>query len=144
MIFTLRTMPGQEELVATILKNKASDELPIYSIILMPNIKNYIIIEVDNETTLKRAIMDIPYVKKSAMTIGKVNHKELEAMLKVETIMEKLDIDTIVEIKSGHLKGEKARVVRVNPTKEEITVEILDATIKMPITLKAENIKIVQ
>jgi transcriptional antiterminator NusG len=117
-------MPGQEELVATILKNKASDELPIYSIILMPNIKNYIIIEVDNETTLKRAIMDIPYVKKSAMTIGKVNHKELEAMLKVETIMEKLDIDTIVEIKSGHLKGEKARVVRVNPTKEEITVEI--------------------
>lgn len=144
MIFTLRTMPGQEELVATILKNKASEELPIYSVIIMPNIKNYIIIEVDNDTTLKRAIMDIPYVKKSAMTIGKVNHKELEAMLKVESVMEKLEKDTVVEIKSGHLKGEKARVVRVNPTKEEITVEILDATIKMPITLKAENIRIVQ
>jgi len=137
-------MPGQEELVATILKNKASEELPIYSVIIMPNIKNYIIIEVDNDTTLKRAIMDIPYVKKSAMTIGKVNHKELEAMLKVESVMEKLEKDTVVEIKSGHLKGEKARVVRVNPTKEEITVEILDATIKMPITLKAENIRIVQ
>lgn len=144
MIFTLRTMPGQEELVATILKNKACEELPIYSIIIMPNIKNYIIIEVDNDTTLKRAIMDIPYVKKSAMTIGKVNLKELENMLKVESVMDKLEKDTVVEIKSGHLKGEKARVVRINPTKEEITVEILDATIKMPITLKAENIRIVQ
>ncbi len=142
MIFTLRTMPGQEELVATILKNKAA-ELPIYSIILMPNIKNYIIIEVDNDNTLKRAIMDIPYVKRSAMTIGKVNTKELESMLKVESVMDKLDKDTIVEIKSGHLKGERARIIRVNPTKEELTVEILDATIKMPITLKAENVRII-
>ena len=137
-------MPGQEELVATILKNKACEELPVYSVIIMPNIKNYIIIEVDNETTLKRAIVDIPYVKKSAMTIGKVNIKELENMLKVESIMERLTKDMVVEIKSGHLKGEKARILRTNPTKEEATVEILDATIKMPITLKAENIKIIQ
>jgi len=135
-------MPGQEELVATILRNKAGADMPIYSVIIMPNIKNYIIVEVDNETTLKRAIMDMPYVKKSAMTIGTVNHKELEGMLKVESVMQKLDPGVIVEIKSGHLKGERARVMRVNPTKEEITVEILDATIKMPITLKAENIRI--
>jgi len=58
--------------------------------------------------------------------------------------MEKLKPDAVVEIKSGYLKGEKARIIRVNPTKEEITVEILDATIKMPITIKAETVKLYQ
>jgi len=99
---------------------------------------------VDNDTTLKRAIVDIPYVKKSAMTIGRVNQKELESMLKVESVMDRLKQDMIVEIKSGHLKGEKARIMRINPTKEEVTVEIMDTAVKMPITLKAENINIIQ
>ena len=143
MIFTLRTMSGQEELVATILKNKA-EELPIYSIIIIPNVKGYILIEVDNENTLKRAIFDIPYVKKGSLAIGRVSNKELESILKVESVMEKLKENMIVEIKNGYLKGERARIVRVNPTKEEITVEILDAAIKMPITLTAENVKIIQ
>jgi len=143
MIFTLRTMSGQEELVAAILKNKA-EELPIYSIIIIPNVKGYILIEVDNENTLKRAIFDIPYIKKGSLSIGKVSRKELESILKVESVMEKLKENMVVEIKNGYLKGERARIVRVNPTKEEITVEILDAAIKMPITLTAENVKIIQ
>jgi transcription termination/antitermination protein NusG len=136
-------MSGQEELVATILRNK-SGELPIYSIILMPNIRNYIIIEVDNENTLKRAIVDIPYVQKRMLPIGNVNKKELESMLQIESIMDNLEKGMTVEIKSGHLKGEKARILRVNPQKEEVTVEILDATIKMPITIKAENIRVIK
>ena len=143
MIFTLRTMSGQEELVAAILKNKA-EELPIYSIIIIPNVKGYILIEVDNENTLKRAIFDIPYIKKGSLSIGKVSKKELESILKVESVMEKLKENMVIEIKNGYLKGERARIVRVNPTKEEITVEILDAAIKMPITLTAENVKIIQ
>jgi len=143
MIYTLKVAAGQLELVAAILKTKAK-ELPIYSIIMLPNIKNYLIVEANNENTLKRAIADIPYVRKNSLNIGTVSETELDSLLHLESEMEKLKPDAIVEIKSGYLKGEKARVVRVNPTKEEVTVEILDATIKMPITIKAETVKLYQ
>lgn len=141
MIFTLKILPGQGELISAILKKKA-EEMPIYTIISLPNIKNYLIIEADNENTLKRAIADIGYIKKNSITIGQVQDKELDSLLHLESVMEALKPDAVVEIKSGYLKGEKARILRVNPTKEEITVEILDATIKMPITIKAETVKL--
>lgn len=143
MIFTLKVGPGQLELVSAILKNK-SKELPIYSLISLPNIKNYLIVEANNDNTLKRAIADIPYIRKNSMTIGNVSEKELDSLLNLESVMEKLKPGAIVEIKSGYLKGEKARIIRDNPTKEEVTVEILDATIKMPITIKAETVKLFQ
>lgn len=143
MIFTLKIGPGQLELVSAILKNK-SKELPIYSLISLPNIKNYLIVEANNDNTLKRAIADIPYIRKNSMTIGNVSEKELDSLLNLESVMEKLKPGAIVEIKSGYLKGEKARILRDNPTKEEVTVEILDATIKMPITIKAETVKLYQ
>jgi len=143
MIFTVKVATGQMELVSAILKTKAK-ELPIYSIISLPNIKNYLIVEVNNENTLKRAIADIPYIRKNSLTVGDVSEKELDSLLHLESVMEKFVPDAVVEIKSGYLKGEKARIVRVNPTKEEITVEILDAAIKMPITIKAETVKLYQ
>jgi len=143
MIFTLKVSPGQMELVSAILKTK-SKEMPILSVILLPNIKNYLIVEANNENTLKRAIADIPYIRKNSLTVGNVSEKELDSLLHLESAMEKLKPDAVVEIKNGYLKGEKARIIRVNPTKEEVTVEILDATIKMPITIKAETVKLYQ
>jgi len=145
MVFTLRTMYGREELVACILKKKVEDEgLAIYSVIMMPNVKNYLLVESDNETTLKRAIIDIPYVRKTNITVGNVSQEELKSLLKVEPMMQKLDVGIVVEIKNGYLKGSRARVVRVNPTKEEVTVEVLDAAVKIPITIKAESVKIIE
>jgi transcription antitermination factor NusG len=32
----------------------------------------------------------------------------------------------------------------VNQAKEEVTVELLEAAVKIPVTIKAENIKIIQ
>jgi transcriptional antiterminator NusG len=49
-----------------------------------------------------------------------------------------------VEIISGPFKGEKAKITRVNQSKEEVTVELLEAAVKIPVTIKAENIKVTQ
>ncbi len=50
----------------------------------------------------------------------------------------------MVEIISGPFKGDKAKITRVNAAKEEITVELQEAAVKIPVTIKAENVKIVQ
>jgi transcriptional antiterminator NusG len=47
-----------------------------------------------------------------------------------------------VEIILDPFKGSRAKIIRVNLAKEEVVIELFDATVKIPITIKAENIKV--
>ena len=50
----------------------------------------------------------------------------------------------IVELVSGPFKGEKAKVTRIDDAKEEITVELLDAMVPIPITVRGEQVRILK
>ena len=145
MIFPIRTTVGQEQLVVDILSSKiAKEELNIYSIAVVPGIKGYILLEADNEITVRRGITDTPHTKGSGIVKGAVNIDELSSLLESKPLMKTLNEGMQVEIISGPFKGEKAKITRINPAKEEVTVELLEAAVKIPVTIKAENIKIVQ
>jgi transcriptional antiterminator NusG len=145
MIFPVRTTVGQEQLVVDILSSKiAKEELNIYSIAVVPGLKGYILIEADNEITLRRGITDTPHIKGSGIVKGAVNIEELTGLLESKPLMKTLTEGQVVEIISGPFKGEKAKITRVNQAKEEVTVELLEAAVKIPVTIKAENIKVVQ
>ena len=144
MIFPVRTTVGQEQLVVDILGSKvAKEELNIYSIAVVPGLKGYILIEADNEVTLRRGITDTPHIKGSGIVKGAVNIEELTGLLEAKPLMKSIQEGQKVEIVSGPFKGEKAKVVRVNQSKEEVTVELLEAAVKIPVTIKAENIKVI-
>ena len=144
MIFPVRTTVGQEQLVVDILSSKiAKEELNIYSISVVPGLKGYILIEADNEVTVRRGITDTPHVKGSGIVKGAVNIEELSGLLESKPLMKTLQEGQKIEIISGPFKGEKAKITRVNASKEEVTVELLEAAVKIPVTIKAENIKIV-
>jgi transcriptional antiterminator NusG len=49
-----------------------------------------------------------------------------------------------VELIAGPFKGSKAKVLRVNDAKEEVTVELLDEAVKIPVTIHAEHIRIIK
>jgi transcriptional antiterminator NusG len=145
MIFPVRTTVGQEQLVVDILSSKiAKEDLNIYSIAVVPGLKGYILIEADNEITLRRGITDTPHIKGSGIVKGAVNIDELSGLLESKPLMKSIQEGQKVEIISGPFKGEKAKVTRVNQSKEEVTVELLEAAVKIPVTIKAENIKIIQ
>ncbi|MEM4508826.1 MAG: transcription elongation factor Spt5, partial [Archaeoglobaceae archaeon] len=40
-------------------------------------------------------------------------------------------------------KGERGIVKRVDKTKNEITIELLEAVVPIPVTVKAENVRVV-
>ena len=122
----------------------AKEELNIYSIAVVPGIKGYILLEADNEITVRRGITDTPHIKGSGIVKGAVNIDELSSLLESKPLMKTLNEGMQVEIISGPFKGEKAKITRINPAKEEVTVELLEAAVKIPVTIKAENIKIVQ
>jgi len=145
MIFPVRTTVGQEQLVVDILSSKiAKEELNIYSIAVVPGLKGYILIEADNEVTLRRGITDTPHIKGSGIVKGAVKIDELTGLLESKPLMKSIQEGQKVEIISGPFKGEKAKVTRVNQSKEEVTVELLEAAVKIPVTIKAENIKVIQ
>jgi len=145
MIFPVRTTVSQEQLVVDILSSKiVKEDLNIYSIAVVPGLKGYILIEADNEITLRRGITDTPHIKGSGIVKGAVKIEELSSLLESKPLMKTLQEGQKVEIISGPFKGEKAKITRVNQAKEEVTVELLEAAVKIPVTIKAENIKIVQ
>ena len=161
MIFSLRTTVGQEDLVIDIVSSKVRKEiLNIYSISVLPGLKGYILIEADNEITVQRAIIDVPSIKgggvvglnKRKHTIGGITEtesyynvikiEELSNLLEAKPLMQTIKEGQKVELIAGPFKGEKARVIRVNPAKEEVTVELLEAAVKIPVTIHAEHIRI--
>lgn len=145
MIFPVRTTVGQEQMVVDILGAKiAKEDLNIYSIAVVPGIKGYILLEADNEITVRRGINDTPHIKGSGIVKGAVNIDDLSGLLESKPLMKTLQEGQTIEIVSGPFKGEKAKITRVNTAKEEVTVELLEAAVKIPVTIKAENVKIVQ
>ncbi|MDO8628049.1 MAG: transcription elongation factor Spt5 [Candidatus Diapherotrites archaeon] len=146
MIFTIRTTVGQEPLVVDILGTRTKKEnLNVYSIAVVPALKGYILVEADNEMTVRRAITGTPHVRGSGIVgTGGVNINELSGLLESKPLMKSIKEGMRVEIVSGPFKGEKARVTRVSDTKEEVTVELLEAAVKIPVTISAEHITIIK
>ncbi len=145
MIFTVRTTVGQESLVVDILANKIrKDDLNIYTFCVIPGLKGYILVEADNEMTVRRGIANTPHIKGRGIVGGEVKLEELSSLLEAKPLMKSIKAGQKVELIAGPFKGEKARVMRVNDTKEEVTVEMLEAAVRIPVTIKAEHIRILK
>jgi hypothetical protein len=50
----------------------------------------------------------------------------------------------IVELISGPFKGEHARVQNIDQGKEEITVELIDAMVPIPVTVKGDSVRVIE
>ena len=57
----------------------------------------------------------------------------------VEITLEKGDL---VEVSSGPFKGERAKIVRIDKVKEEVTVELVEVAVPIPVTIKLGTIKL--
>ena len=141
MFFAIKVIAGKEQLVLNVLRKKAEEtNEELYSIIIPPNVRGYLIVETPDDATLKRLIAGLPYINKRGI-VGVFNKEDLENMLLQEKEEIKLNPGDVVEIVSGTLKGAKARVVRFNESKEEVTLELLESAIKIPVTLKVQYVK---
>jgi transcriptional antiterminator NusG len=50
----------------------------------------------------------------------------------------------IVEVISGPFKGENAKVSRVDKMKEDVVVELVEAAVPIPITVKIDAVKVIR
>jgi len=69
---------------------------------------------------------------------------EIEHFLSPPPIVLGIDEGDIVEIIKGPFKGEKARVSHKDESNEMVTVELLDAMVTIPLTLKGSHVRVIQ
>ena len=143
VIFAVRTTAGQEKNVANLLAARAEmNKLPIKAILVPETLKGYVFIEADGPHFVEKAIAGIKHIR--SRVPGIVNFSEVERYIVVKPIIEELDEEDIVEVVGGPFKGMRARITRIDITKEEVTLELLEATFTMPITVHADYVKLVE
>ncbi|MDD3178254.1 MAG: transcription elongation factor Spt5 [Candidatus ainarchaeum sp.] len=145
MIFTIRTTVGQEKVIMDLLFNKIKqNELEVYSIVEMADLKGYLLVEADSKKTVEILVHNVPHIKGGKIVEGNININEIAGVLESRPLMSMIKPGQTVEIILGPFKGSRAKVVRINLAKEEVVIELFDASVKIPITIKAENIKILE
>jgi len=141
VILTIRTTTGRENSVidSIITKVKSHGYNNIKSVFHPEEFRGYVFIEGAVED-IENVIKNIPHVR--GIIRKDVNINEIERFLVPEKQEIKVEIGDIVEIVAGPFKGEKAKTTRVDETKNEITVELLEAAIPIPVTISMNSIRI--
>lgn len=143
-IFILRTTANREEQVMDFVTSNATKKgINVYSIIRPHGMRGYIFVEAENREEAEQAAFNVPYAR--GILPKKVDYKEIEHMLeeskKVEMNIKKNDI---VEVISGPFKRENAKVTRIDRAKEDVVIELLEAAVPIPITVKMDTIKVIR
>jgi len=142
-IFGLRTTANREDQVMSFISsNVVRKKIPVYAIVRPHGMRGYIFLEADNMTDAEAAAFGVPYAR--GILPQEIKYKEIEHML--ERIKKEVNIqkNDIAEIISGPFKREKAKIVRVDKAKEEVVVELLEAAVPIPITVKIDAVKVIR
>jgi len=142
-IFAIRTTAGQERNVANLVVARVKlNRLPIKSILVPETLRGYVFLEATGPHFIEEAITGIKHVR--SRVPGIVPFSEVERYIVVKSVIEDLDVDDVVEVIGGPFKGMRAKIRRVDKTKKEITIELLEATFTLPITVHADYVKLVE
>ncbi len=142
MIFAIRTIVGREEVVLESLYNRAvQNNIQIKALIHPQEIKGYVFVEGDLEN-VKELIKGVVNVR--GLITAPVSVNELEKFLKPKESKIEVSLGDIVEVISGPFKDTRGKVTRIDTIKREVTIEPLEVSVPIPITIPIEFVKIVE
>lgn len=142
-LFAVRTTANREEQVQTFLASNAKRKgLNVFSVIRPHGMRGYIFVESLDRSDAEQAAFNIPYAR--GVLPKEVEYKEIEHM--IEQVKKEIDIrkNDIAEIISGPFKREQCKITRIDQSKEEVVVELLETAVPIPITLKLDSIKVIR
>lgn len=144
MIYVYKVTVGQEKIVLDMLCKKIrKDKLGIHSLAHFEDLKGYLIVEGDDEVAIRQAGLKIQHVK--GVLSRKMEIKDIENLIEAaKPAVLSISKGDVVELISGPFKGEKAKVMRIDTNKDEITVELIEVAVPIPITIKANTVKVFQ
>lgn len=142
-IFAIKTTTGQERNVARLIAAKVKmEKVPIMAILVPETLKGYVFIEAEGPHFVEQAITGVRHVR--SRIPGVVDFSEIERYIVKKPIIEELSEDDIVEVTGGPFKGMRAKITRIDKAKAEVTLELLEASFTLPITVNSDYVKIVE
>jgi transcriptional antiterminator NusG len=143
MIFIIKVTTNKEEKAVDMIADRAEKKgLNTYAVLRPHGLRGYILIESEDRESAEESVFNLPYVKG---IIGKtIEYEEIKNM--VEPSVENIDIKEgdIVEMIGSTLKGEKAKVLRIDKQKEEVVVSLLGSVVPLPLTIKIDNVRVIR
>jgi transcriptional antiterminator NusG len=143
MFFVIRVTMGQERILIRMLWKKAKKEqLPIYAIISPDGVKGYMFVEAEDENAVSRLIRGVKSVK--GMLSKSIPLEDVKRVLERSAKSEDaITVGDVVEMTSGPFKGERAKVISKDEAKDELTVELLDVAVPVPVSVKKKMVKLI-
>jgi transcriptional antiterminator NusG len=143
LIYALRTLVGQEKNVARLLsRNVKNSDIEVTSILVPDNLRGYILVESAAKIDMQDPAFKVPNLRGSVE--GEISFEEIKSFLNPEPIIASIKKGSIVELITGPFKGERAKVVRIDEPKEEVVLELIEAAIPIPVTVKGDQIRLIQ
>ena len=143
MIFIIKVTTNKEERAVEMIADKAQKKnLNVYSVLRPHGLRGYILLEAEDRDSAEESVFNLPYVKG---IIGKtISYEEVKGMVEPSISTISIQEGDIVEIIGATLKGEKAKVLRIDKQKEEVVVSLLGAVVPLPVTVKVDNVKVIR
>ncbi|MFQ5908755.1 MAG: transcription elongation factor Spt5 [Thermoplasmata archaeon] len=142
-VMAVKTSIGYEKAVADSIASRAkSSDVGVYSILSPTTMRGYVFVEVMNAEKLQQMVKGIRRAR--GLVRGDTSLDEIDHFLEPKPLVSGIMEGNIVELISGPFKGEKARVMHIDEAKEEITVELFEAMVPIPVTVRGDNVRVLE
>ncbi|MCL5007953.1 MAG: transcription elongation factor Spt5 [Candidatus Marsarchaeota archaeon] len=144
LYFVVKVTSGQERVAANMLSSKSEKgDTQVYSIIVVEGMRGYIIIEAEDEAVCRGFIAKVRNVR--GMLSKPISEADVERLVTtMSAATQEIEKNDTVEFTSGPFKGYKAKVLKVDNSKSEITVELIDVVVPIPVTTKMNTAKVIK
>ena len=142
-VLAIKTSRGYEREVADTLLTRAEEKPDVVFALLVPSaLRGYVFAEGMSFEAVHEMLKGIR--KARGLVAGETTLKEVEPLLVPKITVEGFVEGAIVELIAGPFKGEKARVKKIDQGREEITVELIEAVVPIPVTVRGDHVRMLE
>jgi len=155
-LYMLKTTIGQEQKIANEIHARISGtgslkdvQGEVFAVIHPRLMRGYIFVEASAKHHVEKLIgraggVTTPMRGCSKVLPGEAPLGVVSNYLEPKSATAGIEVGSVVEIRVGHFKGNRARVTGVEEGKEEVTVELFEAAVPIPITMRADNVHVTE
>ncbi len=142
-MLAVKTSIGHEKTVADSIASRAKPKpVGVFAILSPATIRGYVFVEAMNTDSLRDLVKGVRRTR--GIVKGETSFAEIEHFLTPKPIVSGIVEGDIVELIAGPFKGEKARVQQIDENKEEITVELFEAMVPIPVTIRGDHVRVLE
>jgi transcriptional antiterminator NusG len=142
-MLAVKTSIGHEKTVADSIASRAKPKPSgVFAILSPATIRGYVFVEAMNTDSLRELVKGVRRTR--GIVKGETSFAEIEHFLTPKPIVSGIVEGDIVELIAGPFKGEKARVQQIDENKEEITVELFEAMVPIPVTIRGDHVRVLE